>query len=111
MTSTGTFARVAICSAVYLDGQLPGSTSTRPFVAPGLSSAASSGNDPDCECPISTAPFNWPARSDNALNVGLGVGTPPKLTSGTPCFESSSAAVTGNWVSENGWPGFDPKRK
>ena len=51
-----------------------------------MSSAAASGNEPDCECPINTAPFNWVARSDNALSVGLGVGRPPKLTSGTPCF-------------------------
>ena len=68
-------------------------------MAAGLSSAAASGNEPDCECPISTAPFSCAARSDNALCVGLGVGMPPKLTSGTPCFESSSTAVTGNWLS------------
>ena len=67
----------------------------------------SRGNDPDCECPISTAPPSWPARSDSALKFGLGVGRPPRLTSGTPCFESSSTAFTGNWLSAKGAPGFD----
>ena len=68
-------------------------------MAAGLSSAAASGNEPDCEWPINTAPFNWAARSDKALCVGVGVGMPPKLTSGTPCFDSSSKALTGNCVS------------
>ena len=51
-------ASALIWSAVYVAGQLPGSTSTRPFIAAGLSSAACSGNTPDCECPITTAPFS-----------------------------------------------------
>ena len=53
-------------------------------MAAGLSSAAASGNEPDCECPINTAPFSCAARSDNALSVGLGVGTPPKADVGHP---------------------------
>jgi len=35
----------------------------------------------------------------------------PKLMSGTPCFASSSTAVTGNWPSGKGAPGVKPKRK
>ena len=88
-------ASVLICSPVYESGQRPGSTSTRPFAAFGSSSAAPSGNGPDCECPINTAPFSWAARSDSALTVGPGVFMPPTLMSGTPCFDSSSTAATG----------------
>ena len=67
-------ASVLICSSVEFAGQRPGSTSTSPLATVGSSSAAASGNEPDCECPINTAPFNWVARSDNAFSVGFGVG-------------------------------------
>ena len=42
--------------------------------------------------------------------MGLGAGR-PRLMSGTPCFDSSSTAATGNWLSGKGSPGFNPKRK
>ena len=108
---SGTFASALICSSVYEPGQRPGSTSTRPLAADGLSSAAASGNGPDCECPINTAPLtDREVRQRLERRVGLRQAA-AKLMSGTPCFASSSTAATGNWLSGKGAPGFEPKRK
>src|SRR4051794_26065772 len=105
----GTVASALISSPVYVAGQLPGSTRTSPVIAFGFSNAACSGNTPDCECPTTTAPFNCAASSESALIVDVDV--VPRNMSGTPCFESSSTAIRGNWLSENGWSAATPKRK
>lgn len=80
------------------------------MAAAGPISATSNGKLPDCECPISTAPFSSVASTDKDATVGLGVGR-PEFMSGRLCFASSSTEATGNCSSGYGAPGFGPKRK
>ena len=62
----------------------------------GIEERRGQGKPPGLRVAHQHRPIQFGREIDSALKVGLGVGTPPKLTSGTPCFESSSTAETGN---------------
>ena len=85
MTSVGIFASVASCDAlkVVTHGI---SIEMLPLIPAGLTSAACSGKNPDSECPIRMAPFNFTASAAICFHVGVGCGPSVPLRSGIICL-------------------------